>query len=345
MTEDASAQAASPRSWCCDVVQDVSRSFALSIDLLEEPMASRLAVGYLLCRIPDTIEDAGHIPTDAKVRLLDRYDAALDPTATATPADFRDAALDWQPDATDADWNLVANTPRVFAAFDSFPGAVREAMLPPIRELVGGVTTYVARADGSGLRIRSRRDLEDYCYYVAGTVGHLITNLVALNTDADTETYLRDRAESFGLLLQLVNISKDVYEDYHEEDSVFLPREWLAAHDVPQEEVCNPEYRDGARAVVRKTITHARSYIDDAHEWLTRLDAEREASDQDAWALPYLLAIATLRELDENVDDVFTDRSVKVSREEVFALLSTFATDDPDLDALRQRVAAEPYTG
>ena len=48
--------------WCHEAVQGVSRTFALTVDVLDEPMASYICVGYLLCRVPDTVEDADHIP-------------------------------------------------------------------------------------------------------------------------------------------------------------------------------------------------------------------------------------------------------------------------------------------
>jgi farnesyl-diphosphate farnesyltransferase len=331
-------------SWSHDAVAAVSRTFAITIDLLEEPMSSYVCVGYLLCRIPDTIEDAKHVPGSEKDRLLSCYEDVLDPSDPTTPEAFRDAALAFEPDDPEspADWEVVKETPRVVAAYRLLDDDVQAAMRPPVRELVDGMREYVGRGEEEGLRIETAEELDEYCYYVAGTVGHLITNLVALDTSSDSEAYLRERAEAFGLLLQLVNISKDVHDDYQSEGSVFLPREWLAVHDVPQDDVLSPDHRDGARATVTRTIEHARSYLDDAHEWLHRLDAER-SQDTPAWALPYLLAVATLRELEGNVDRVFTDQPVKVSREEVFALIETCTTGDVDLDALRRRVAARPF--
>lgn len=332
-------------SWSHDAAASVSRTFAITIDLLDDPMSSHVCVGYLLCRIPDTIEDASHIPGAEKARLLAHYDAVLDPDDPTDAASFRDAALAFEPDAPDApaDWDVVRQVPRVFEAYDLFDEEVRAAMRPPARELVGGMCEYADRqGDGNGLRIRTGEDLEEYCYYVAGTVGHLVTNLVALDVSPAAEAYLRERAEAFGALLQLVNISKDVHGDYESEGSVFLPRTWLADHGVPQEEVLAPTHRAGAREVVTRVADRARSHLDAAGEWIDRLDAERGA-DTAAWALPYLLAVATLRELDADVDRTFTDRPVKVSREEVMALIEACTAEDPDLDALRRRVAEGPF--
>ncbi|ERG88642.1 MAG: phytoene/squalene synthetase [halophilic archaeon J07HX5] len=67
-------QAEPDLAWCYDAVQDVSRTFALTVDVLEEPMASHIALGYLLCRIPDTVEDAAHIPPESQAELLREYE-------------------------------------------------------------------------------------------------------------------------------------------------------------------------------------------------------------------------------------------------------------------------------
>jgi len=327
-----------PLRWCHDVVDDVSRTFAISIDLLEEPMSSYICVGYLLCRIPDTVEDAKHIPNERKARLLTRYDAVLDPEDDADPEAFAEAAEEWIPEDPDspADWEVVRHVERVFGAYEAFDADVREAMRPPIRELVDGMTRFVERSEeDTGLRIDTRDELDDYCYYVAGTVGHLITNLTALETDDGTERYLRERAESFGLLLQLVNIAKDVHTDFTDEDNVYVPAEWLRAHGVPQERVLAPEYRAGAGVAVKRVIDHARSFRGEAREYLQRLGHDTDGH-LSAWALPYLLAVATLRELDANLDDVFTESSVKVSREEVTRLVAAFAGSSPDVDLLHE---------
>lgn len=56
--------------WYHEAVQGVSRTFALTVDVLEEPISSRICLGYLLCRVADTVEDAGHIPPETQVTLL-----------------------------------------------------------------------------------------------------------------------------------------------------------------------------------------------------------------------------------------------------------------------------------
>ncbi|MFB6194991.1 MAG: phytoene/squalene synthase family protein, partial [Haloplanus sp.] len=210
--------------WCHEAVQGVSRTFALTVDVLDEPMASYICVGYLLCRVPDTIEDADHVPPAAQARLLREYDRVLDPADDTDAEAFREAVDEWlpAPDERTDDWDVVASAPRIVRTFRALPDDVREAVTPPARELVQGMAMFVERyADEGGLRIQSREELEEYCYYAAGTVGNLVTNLLARgDLSGERRARLYDTAEEFGLLLQLVNVAKDVYDDYTEEDNV-----------------------------------------------------------------------------------------------------------------------------
>lgn len=329
-------------AWCHEAVQDVSRTFALTIDLLEEPTSSYICTGYLLCRIADTIEDTTAISPADKIALLDQYDRVLDPATSADPAAFAAAVEPHLPGERTAEWQVVAHTERVLATFNELPPDVREAMLPPIRELVGGMSEFVeAHADRDGIRIQTEAALEAYCYYVAGTVGHLVTNLVTREVDDDsTEARLGKTAEDFGLLLQLVNVAKDVHADFREENNVYLPATWLAEVGVAQSDVLAGDRTDDVTRVIERTVRKARSYLDDAQVYLDTL----ETIDRNtfvAWAVPYLLAIGTLRELSARPADALSPGGVKISREEVAAVVATMAsdTDRRSLSALRTAVS------
>ncbi|AFK18867.1 squalene/phytoene synthase family protein [Haloferax mediterranei ATCC 33500] len=333
--------------WCHDAVQGVSRTFALTVDVLDEPMASHICIGYLLCRIADTVEDSSSIASDEQARLLRLYDCALDPDDDTNVEEFVTAVQPHLPpeDEQSDDWMVVANTTRVFRTFEALPTDVREAVTPPVRELVSGMAMFVERySKTGGLRIQSREELEEYCYYAAGTVGNLITNLVTRgNVDSERRSLLYDTAEEFGLLLQLVNIAKDVHDDYTSENNVYLPAEWLEDVGVPQEEVINPEHNDQTASVVQRTATHAKSFLDDAQTYLETVPL-REGNTLAAWAIPFLLAVGTLRELVANPEHAVTGEGVKVSRQEVFAVVT--AMNDAGSDSLaemREVISRQPF--
>ena len=334
--------------WCHESVQGVSRTFALTVDVLDEPMSSYICLGYLVCRIADTVEDASHIPPAEQATLLRTYDSVLDPEDETTAESFVDSVEPHLPDedAMTDDWAVVRDSPRVLRTFQSLPEDVQRAIVPPARELVQGMAEFVERyEDDGGLRIQTRSELEEYCYYAAGTVGNLITNLVTRHdVAADRRRRLYDTAEEFGLLLQLVNISKDVYDDYTAEDNVYLPAEWLQDPGVPQEEVLNDEHEASAASVVRRTAEFAGSFLDDAQTYLETVPL-RDGNTLEAWAIPFLLAVGTLRELLARPEDALSATGVKISRQEVLAVVTEMSSggDREALGELREDISAGPY--
>ncbi|WP_336022350.1 phytoene/squalene synthase family protein [Halobellus salinisoli] len=334
--------------WCHKSVQGVSRTFALTVDVLDEPMSSYICLGYLVCRIADTVEDASHIPPEEQADLLRTYDTVLAPDDETDAAEFVSSVEPYLPDeeAMTEDWAVVRDSPRVLRTFGSLPEDVQQAIVPPARELVQGMAEFVERyEDDGGLRIQTRGELEEYCYYAAGTVGNLITNLVTRHdVAADRRRRLYDTAEEFGLLLQLVNISKDVYDDYTAEDNVYLPAEWLRDAGVPQDAVIDEEHEDEAASVVRRTAEFAGSFLDDAQTYLETVPL-RDGNTLEAWAIPFLLAVGTLRELLSRPEDALSSTGVKISRQEVFAVVSEMSASGnrESLDELRRAIATGPY--
>ncbi|KAB1188792.1 MULTISPECIES: phytoene/squalene synthase family protein [Haloferax] len=333
--------------WCHDAVQGVSRTFALTVDVLDEPMSSYICIGYLLCRVADTVEDSSSISPDEQAHLLRLYDSALDPDDDTDIDEFVTAVEPHLPpeDERSDDWMVVANADRVFRTFAALPDDVREAVTPPVRELVSGMAMFVERHSGTGgLRIQSREELEEYCYYAAGTVGNLITNLVTRgNVDRERSSRLYDTAEEFGLLLQLVNIAKDVHDDYTAENNVYLPAEWLDEEGVPQDEVVDPQNLSKTASVVYRTATHAKSFVDDAQTYLETVPL-RDGNTLEAWAIPFLLAVGTLRELLANPEHAVTGEGVKVSRQEVFAVVTAMNdASSESLAEMRHAIARQPF--
>jgi farnesyl-diphosphate farnesyltransferase len=329
--------------WCYDAVEDVSRTFALTVAELEEPMSRDICIGYLLCRIADTVEDAGHIPAEEKHALLRCYARVFDPGDDTTVSAFRERVAEWIPAEPDADWTVVAESPRVVRTFEALDPASKRAIRPPVRELIEGMAMFVDRhATHGGLRLHTLEELEEYCWYAAGTVGTLVTGLLSRNVDPSVRDTLHNNARSFALLLQLVNVAKDVAVDYEEENNVYLPQELLEDHELDTEDIADPGKSEAFGHVIRRVVDRAEGYLDGAQRWLEAMPEVR-GNTLSAWAIPFLLAVGTIRELEERPEDVIREGDVKVSRTEVYALLNSFGNgEDPSVADLRAKMRKRP---
>ena len=93
-----------------------------------------------------------------------------------------------------------------------------------------GMKKYVQSAVAVQPRfLTTMTELDEYTYYVAGTVGHLLTGLFAQysrNITPGITNKLHTFSASFGKGLQLVNIIRDLPKDWRDGRS-YLPDEIL----------------------------------------------------------------------------------------------------------------------
>ena len=109
---------------------------------------------------------------------------------------------------------LLRSLDVVLVVRDSLPKREASIVTRWVVEMTRGMAIYAHRPRRLGETSApfTVPDLERYCYFVAGTVGHMLTDLFVerLGLSPALEVALRANAESFGVGLQLVNILKDL---------------------------------------------------------------------------------------------------------------------------------------
>jgi phytoene synthase len=135
-------------------------------------------------------------------------------------------------------------------------------------------------------------ELLGYCRKVAGAVG---VACIGIYGSDDVE-----RAETLGLALQLINIGRDVREDW-ELGRVYLPQDELAAHGVSEEDIAAGRVTPEWRAFMAAWAARCRAYLDDGLQLLDSLDG-RSALCVSTFAGLYS---ATLDRIEQADYDVF----------------------------------------
>lgn len=303
--------------YCREVLPAVSRTFALGIELLRDPLRDEIGVAYLICRILDTIEDTTTLPAEQRAELLEQFAEAFNgdgwpALARQVEATFADAALDGH------DHELSRNATRVLSVYHGFRPGAREAMSASIAEMARGMAETVRRElRGDGLRLEDEEDLKRYCYYVAGTVGKLLCNEWALDRPAITpevKARLDERAVSFGLGLQVTNIIKGVTDDI-ERGVAYVPNKLFAAAGIDLQTLIDTPADPRGREVVAGLAEMTQLWLDEALEYtLTIPVSERDI--RLFCALPLVFAVRTLA-LSLKTTDVFSERILKITRDEV----------------------------
>jgi 4,4'-diapophytoene synthase len=293
-----------------DMLQEVSRTFALTIPQLPATLCKVVSNAYLLCRIVDTIEDEPLLEGARKNYFCQQFLRALDGGKNAEQfARQLGASLSKQTPA--AEHELIRNTPRVVQITHSFSAAQRETLQRCVHSMANGMTQFQLRKDKHGLQTLEELDL--YCYYVAGVVGQMLTRLFCLHSPEVAKNHrdLMALAVSFGQGLQMTNILKDVWEDY-QLGACWLPREIFADEGVDLRELRKAGKREKFQRGVQRLIAVAHGHLKNALAY-TVLIPEQEVGIRNfcLWAIGF--AVLTLRKINKNLD--YTDgNQVKISR-------------------------------
>jgi farnesyl-diphosphate farnesyltransferase len=322
----------------------VSRTFALGIKLLPPKLEPPVRIGYLLCRIADTIEDDLAMAPERKAELLD---ALLDCFDNPAAGDAFGACIA-ELDANEEYLALVGTTGNIFLSYRMLDAPTRAILRRWIGEMVDGMRSVVLR-HRNGIRITSIAEFREYCYFVAGTVGHLLTDLWHVSSpfvgDATYARLLED-CEAFGEALQTVNILKDIAWDAERENAVYIPSELLGAAGSGHDTILHDDLRAANRSALLPLLQLAQDDIERSLRYIETIPVAAMRIRLFC-ALPILFAIATMRELERSDAMLVPGGGVKITRAEVRALViagSTSAVTNRTLRWLVDRVRKRPFT-
>jgi 15-cis-phytoene synthase len=124
-----------------------------------------------------------------------------------------------------------------------------------LHDLVDGGLTDLDRQ-----RYETFDELRDYCAHVAGAVGVACIGVYGADQP--------QRAESLGIALQLINVMRDVREDW-ELGRVYLPQDELASYGISEEDIAAARVTPAWQALMAHQAARARIYL---AEGLTLLD-------------------------------------------------------------------------
>jgi farnesyl-diphosphate farnesyltransferase len=301
------------------ILPGVSRTFAITIPVLPDPLSVVVANAYLLCRLADTIEDDVALDQDQKSEfhqlLISVVEGNYDANIFARQLSPL-LSLEILPDER----NLVENTARIVRVTHSFSVREQEALTRCIRVMCSGMSQFQRNKSLTGFKDMGQ--LQEYCYVVAGVVGEMLTELFCVYC-ADLEKK-RDKmmklAVSFGQALQMTNILKDMWDD-RQRGACWLPRSIFFGGSLEFDKLDQfrdtQAFRDGMEELIRVAYRHMQQGLEYTCEIPTQEVGMRRFC---SWALG--LAVLTLQKIHAN--PTYTSASqVKISRKAVKATVFT----------------------
>ncbi|MDY0002504.1 MAG: squalene/phytoene synthase family protein [Polyangia bacterium] len=295
-------------------VNKVSRSFGMVIDQLHEPLRQEVRIAYLLFRLGDNIEDTSSLGAEEKHELLQGLLEAFREGRPYREALERREAGSFR-DLTDGERELFAHTDGIIEAFGGLAKEARGALLGEAASMFGGMARMQrVHREGGFVILPDPRALEEYCYYVAGTVGDFLTDRFLAQIpwlDERRRAQLLGARRALALVLQVTNILRDLRDD-HEHGHIFYPRSFFDRFDAPA--LLGPELRP---EVLRAGVRVARWLLPAvrlASAYIQALPA-RSRPMRVFCAIPYAMALGTLTRVVGN-QEIFGPEPVKLTRAE-----------------------------
>ena len=322
------------------ILPHVSRTFALTIPQLPERLRTAVTCAYLLCRIADTIEDEPALSPPETLAFLQRFSAVLvgqgnpAPLAAEIAARLSDRTL-----ASERD--LVNNMARVVAVLTQLNAPQRAAIQRCVDLMCQGMPRFQFSASLRGLARSS--DLDDYCYYVAGVVGEMLTDLFCDYSPqiARERAALAGLAASFAQGLQMTNILKDVWED-RARGACWLPQDVFTRHGIDLNELSSEPFDARFAAGFRELVGVAHAHLRNALDYTLLIPGKETGIRRFClWAIG--LAVLTLRKIEHNPR--FTaGAQVKVTRSAV-AMIRVLTNVAGRSDWMLRRLFAQAARG
>jgi farnesyl-diphosphate farnesyltransferase len=302
-----------PQPTLNQLLHEASRTFALGIDLLPEPLRTEVETAYLVLRVSDYLEDNESMPAGRKAELLEAWAAVLG--GDSAVGGFL-KALGPVPD-TSPDARVARHAGRVHQALALLRAPAREAIARHTRDSTLGMARWVRR----GPDFPDEAALDDYMHEVAGRVGWLLTDLFAdaLPRVAREGERMRTLGRDFGLALQTVNVIRGLHHDW-ERGWIYVPRSFVPDGAPPLERLLGTS--DGSspveRAILDRLVVKAGRHLEAAESYLAGLP-RRAHRVRVFCLLPYLFAVRTLAVSRDN-PRVFREET-KIGRDEVRAIV------------------------
>ncbi|EPY31386.1 farnesyl-diphosphate farnesyltransferase [Angomonas deanei] len=271
--------------YCYDVLNSVSRSFAVVIQKLNDPdLRDGICIFYLVLRALDTIEDDMSIPVEFKLKELPKFHTHLD-----------DPEWSMSNVGKGREMELLENFPRVSREFHKLKEQFQVVIKDICESMANGMCDFLQRP------VVTSEDFDLYCFYVAGLVGHGLTRLFA-SCHYEDEHLADDLTNSrhMGLFLQKTNIIRDYFEDILEDPPrVFWPRDVWSKYAVDLKEFKDRANEKKGLECLNELVTGALQHIPYVIDYLSQL---REPSVFQFCAIPQVMAMGTLAAVYNNPD-------------------------------------------
>lgn len=218
------------------ITRNAKSNLAFTLMDLPEERRQHMARLYAFCRIVDDIVDEPGMTSDERHRALNRWTEVV--TGQDLPAEGIESEVR----------KLITEL---------------ELDTAPLMELLDGCRSDIAHKQPA-----TRTELLRYAYKVAACVG--IASAAVMGASPAARNY----AIALGYALQMVNILRDIAEDWRKHGRIYLPSDDMELFGVKAEDIYNQRYNYRMRQLLAYEAALAEKFFCEAEEYYQELSVE-----------------------------------------------------------------------
>ena len=294
-----------------DMLRNVSRTFAISIEQLPAGLREAVTVAYLLFRVSDCLEDHDALERMQKAELLRLWAKVLNGNA---PVESLTKAVE-NLDKNDPEVYVTQHADQLLHELHRLPKPNQETITYHVYQTSLGM----ARWQEHGPFVETEEEMDDYMFEVAGRVGYLLTDLFGWYSPfiAKQKDKLRPLAREFGLALQTVNIIRGMRKDY-ERGWVFIPRSFYEPLGLTRDSLFDQENQVAALQVIARLADKAETHLRHGLQYIINIPPTHYRIRL-ACSWPLFFAIKTLAISRNNIHVILNE--AKITRSEVMRII------------------------
>jgi farnesyl-diphosphate farnesyltransferase len=280
-------------------LKTTSRSFSVVIMLLIPELREAVCSFYLILRGLDSVEDDMDYPVEKRAELLRSFHQKIQDKT------WKISGVGDKPMYRE----LLAGFDKVLEHFHGLKKEYRDVITDITEKMGNGMADFGQKYDTSLIGVGTTEEYEQYCHYVAGLVGLGLDRLFfesgLENFDVEAS---KPTANSMGLFLQKVNITRDFLEDINDKRS-WWPKDIWGLYAPDLHFFSQNPHSIRSRLALNHMITNALKHVPDVMTYCGKL---QDQSVFNFCAVPQVMAVATLALLYNN-NDALT-RTLKIRK-------------------------------
>ena len=307
------------------LLKKVSRSFYLTIRILPRTVRYPISIAYMLGRTADTITDTNIIENSNKLELINSLHKII---STKNPAGFNifhEKIINFQNELSN-EKILLNSIPQQIQFLSSLPSFEQTQIIRVMNNLIEGMkmdlSIFNSTNDEKIQSLYTSKQLEDYIFFVAGSVGEFWTKIINKNTNAINDYEIDKMVElgiDFGKSLQLTNIIRDTADDLRN-GRCYIPFTTLKNYKLNTSDLLSNSKSSQTENLLQHLIKYTLKYFISSEKYI-RMLPKNHLRLRLSILIPAAIGLQTLELLLKEKNWLDTKTTKKISRFQTYTLI------------------------